>query len=148
MENNMENFNNNNVFISNNSFKQNKIIKKDLRFDVNSYINFSNLVCIGGESYLFGLTNNIVTYINHYTNSIHIYNDAIKNNKIYRKNLNNNNINYNTFNNISSGDLLLINIAKLNIDINTLPTQVDLANLRVGDVYRDTTASNVLKVKV
>ena len=41
-----------------------------------------------------------------------------------------------------------INIAKLNIDINTLPTQADLANLRVGDVYRDTAASNVLKVKV
>ena len=41
-----------------------------------------------------------------------------------------------------------INIARLNIDISTLPTQADLANLRVGDVYRDTTASNVLKVKV
>ena len=41
-----------------------------------------------------------------------------------------------------------INIAGLNIDINTLPTQADLANLRVGDIYRDTTASNVLKVKV
>ena len=41
-----------------------------------------------------------------------------------------------------------INIASLNIDIDTLPTQADLANLRVGDVYRDSTASNVLKVKV
>ena len=41
-----------------------------------------------------------------------------------------------------------INIASLNIDIDTLPTQADLANLRVGDVYRDTSASNVLKVKV
>jgi hypothetical protein len=41
-----------------------------------------------------------------------------------------------------------INVASLNIDINTLPTQADVANLRVGDVYRDTTASNVLKVKV
>ena len=30
----------------------------------------------------------------------------------------------------------------------SLPTQADLANLRVGDVYYDTTASNVLKVKV
>jgi hypothetical protein len=40
-----------------------------------------------------------------------------------------------------------INIAKLNINIDTLPTQADLANLRVGDVYRDTAASNVLKVK-
>jgi hypothetical protein len=41
-----------------------------------------------------------------------------------------------------------INIAKLNINVSTLPTQADLANLRVGDVYRDTTAGNVLKVKV
>jgi hypothetical protein len=29
----------------------------------------------------------------------------------------------------------------------SLPTQADLANLRVGDVYYDTSASNVLKVK-
>ena len=36
----------------------------------------------------------------------------------------------------------------LNFDIDRMPTQADLANLRVGDVYRDTTASNVLKVKV
>lgn len=41
-----------------------------------------------------------------------------------------------------------ISIAQLNIDLNTLPTQADLANLRVGDVYRDSTAGNVLKVKV
>jgi hypothetical protein len=41
-----------------------------------------------------------------------------------------------------------INIAKLNIDINTLPTQANLATLRTGDVYRDTSAGNVLKVKV
>lgn len=30
----------------------------------------------------------------------------------------------------------------------SLPTQADLANLRVGDVYYDTSASNVLKVKL
>ena len=41
-----------------------------------------------------------------------------------------------------------INIAKLNINLNTLPTQTSLATLRSGDVYRDTTAGNVLKVKV
>jgi hypothetical protein len=29
----------------------------------------------------------------------------------------------------------------------SLPTQADLANLRVGDVYYDTTAGNVLKIK-
>jgi hypothetical protein len=30
----------------------------------------------------------------------------------------------------------------------SLPTQVDLAYLRAGDIYYDTTASNVLKIKV
>jgi hypothetical protein len=30
----------------------------------------------------------------------------------------------------------------------SLPTQADLANLRKGDVYYDTTAGNVLKIKV
>ena len=29
----------------------------------------------------------------------------------------------------------------------SLPTEADLANLRAGDVYYDTTASNVLKIK-
>jgi len=41
-----------------------------------------------------------------------------------------------------------INIAQLNINIDTLPTDADLADLRVGDVYRDTAAGNVLKIKV
>lgn len=30
----------------------------------------------------------------------------------------------------------------------SLPTEADLSNLKVGDVYYDTTADNVLKVKV
>lgn len=29
----------------------------------------------------------------------------------------------------------------------SIPTQADLSNLRVGDVYYDTSASNVLKIK-
>lgn len=41
-----------------------------------------------------------------------------------------------------------INIARLNINVDTLPTQADIADLREGDVYRDTSAGNVLKVKV
>ncbi len=40
-----------------------------------------------------------------------------------------------------------LNLAKLNLDLDTLPTEADVASLRTGDVYRDTTASNVLKVK-
>jgi hypothetical protein len=35
-----------------------------------------------------------------------------------------------------------------NTFVASLPTQADLSNLRVGDVYYDTTAGNVLKVKV
>jgi hypothetical protein len=40
--------------------------------------------------------------------------------------------------------------ASLNLNINTLPTQADLANLRLGDVFRDTTTgstSQVLRIK-
>ena len=41
-----------------------------------------------------------------------------------------------------------IAIAQLNINVDTLPTDADFANLRVGDVYRDVGAGNVLKIKV
>jgi hypothetical protein len=41
-----------------------------------------------------------------------------------------------------------INITSLNINVERMPTEADVATLRVGDVYRDTTAGNVLKVKV
>lgn len=41
-----------------------------------------------------------------------------------------------------------INIAQLNIDITTLPTDANYATLRVGDVYRDIAGGNVLKIKV
>jgi hypothetical protein len=41
-----------------------------------------------------------------------------------------------------------INISQLNIDVERLPTQANLADLRVGDVYRDSSAGNVLKIKV
>jgi hypothetical protein len=45
-----------------------------------------------------------------------------------------------------------INIAQLNINLNTLPTEVDLPNLRLGDVYRDTQdgvqdTSQMLRIK-
>ena len=33
------------------------------------------------------------------------------------------------------------------INFTILPTQAEIANLRVGDVYVDTTADNVLKIK-
>jgi hypothetical protein len=47
-----------------------------------------------------------------------------------------------------------LNLAKLNLDLGTLPTDADYDNLRLGDVYRDTqggtlqTGSNLLRIKV
>ena len=41
----------------------------------------------------------------------------------------------------------VLNIISLTVDINKFPTDAVLATLRSGDVYRDTTAGNVLKVK-
>lgn len=40
-----------------------------------------------------------------------------------------------------------ISVAQLNIDVERFPTEADVADLRVGDVYRDT-ADDTLKVKV
>lgn len=42
----------------------------------------------------------------------------------------------------------VLNLSGLNLDLATLPTEAALATLRSGDVYRDTTAGNVLKIKV
>jgi len=49
------------------------------------------------------------------------------------------------FNGLSSVQQL--NVSRLNIDLKTLPTEADLATLRDGDVYVDTTAGDVLKIK-
>jgi hypothetical protein len=48
------------------------------------------------------------------------------------------------FNQISG--VVPVTAATLNIDIDLLPTQVNLTTMRSGDVYRDTTADNVLKI--
>lgn len=47
-----------------------------------------------------------------------------------------------------------LNLASLNLDLRTLPTDADYDSLRLGDVYRDTqggtlqTGTNVLRIKV
>jgi hypothetical protein len=47
-----------------------------------------------------------------------------------------------------------LNLARLNLDLGTLPTDADYDKLRFGDVYRDTeggtlqTGTNVLRIKV
>ena len=54
------------------------------------------------------------------------------------------------FNNINTVQQL--NLASLNLDLQTLPTEADLPNLRLGDVYRDTqdgvqATSQMLRIK-
>jgi len=56
---------------------------------------------------------------------------------------------FNTINTVQQ-----LNLASLNLDLRTLPTDEDLQNLRLGDVYRDTqggtlqTGTNILRIKV
>lgn len=118
----IEKFNDKYVYINKNSFRQNNKIKKDLRFYVfsiisNHKIKINSIVCIGGESYLFVMTLDKINNIIHYTNSKSIYNDAKLNNNLYLKNLNNNIIDYNTYSNIVNGTILILNLAKLNLNL-------------------------------
>jgi hypothetical protein len=56
---------------------------------------------------------------------------------------------FNTINTVQQ-----LNLASLNLDLRTLPTDADYVNLRLGDVYRDTQGgtlhdgTNVLRIKV
>lgn len=109
--------------MSNNSFKQNKLISKELRFDVSNELNMDYLVALGGESYIFGLINNNINNIIHYTNSKYIFNDAIINNEFYNKYLQNFLIDYNLYKNIKNGNILIINLAKLNINLMNIINQ-------------------------
>jgi hypothetical protein len=56
---------------------------------------------------------------------------------------------FNTINTVQQ-----LNLASLNLDLRTLPTDADYVNLRFGDVYRDTQGgtlhdgTNILRIKV
>ena len=56
---------------------------------------------------------------------------------------------FNTINTVQQ-----LNLASLNLDLRTLPTDADYQNLRLGAVYRDTqggtlqTGTNILRIKV
>jgi hypothetical protein len=50
------------------------------------------------------------------------------------------------FNNLNAVQNL--NVATLNINVDTLPTDADFATLRSGDIYRDSGLGNVIKIKL
>ncbi len=105
-------FNNKQVFISSNSFQQNHtILSKLLRKYVSNIIKY-DYIAIGGESYLYGITNNCNNII-HYTNSKFIYDDCNCNNKFYKKNIENNLVDYNTSPISDKYNYCLLNLSKL-----------------------------------
>lgn len=107
-------FNNNIVFISTDSFQQSHyILSKQIRKYIINKLNNNQITCIGGESYLYGLTTN-TNIIHFYTNSQSIYDDSNYNNIIYRKQLFNNLIDYNKIDSIIESDICIINLSTLN----------------------------------
>jgi len=98
------------VLVNKNAFIQNnKILSKIIRKKVLSYISGNNLLCIGGESYIYSFFVKMkTTFI---TNNNLILQDAIFNK------VNSKLVNYNKDNFIFDTDCLILNLSKLNINI-------------------------------
>ncbi len=111
-------FNSKQVFISSDSFQQNNIklgslVRKFVCNQIKS-INPNKILCIGGESYLYGLTCNIGK-IYHMTNSTSIHSDCEFNYQFYKSIVSNNFVNYNQVN-LSNLEynIGIINLSNLN----------------------------------
>lgn len=104
------------VLVNKNAFIQNnKILSKIIRKKVLSYISGDNLLCIGGESYIYSFfTSMKTTFI---TNNNIILQDAIFNKQFYNNNLITKLVNYNKDTFISHTDCLILNLSKLNLNI-------------------------------
>ena len=112
-------FNSSDVFISAQSFQQNnKTIGNQIRkYVANLIINLEQITCIGGESYLYGLTGSIPN-VYAYTNSSSIYEDIGFNAK-FAINSNCKPIlcEYNKINQIEPSPVCLINLSSLNVSL-------------------------------
>lgn len=123
-------FNDKIIFISAKSFQQNHIILSKLirNYTINLIKSEKEILCIGGESYIYGLCNDKTEIIYHYTNNINIYKDCEYNNKFYRKEIKNNYIDYNNKN------LAIIpNIRVCLINLSTLTR--NLINILNNNIY-------------
>jgi hypothetical protein len=91
-------FNSFQVFISSDSFQQNNL---QLGISIRKYVSeqiklfdITKLFCIGGESYLYGITCKIPEIL-HWTNSANIYSDCDFNSKFYSSSVSNYLVDYN-----------------------------------------------------
>jgi hypothetical protein len=132
-------FNNHMIYISSNSFQQNNII---LSIEIRKYVanlikNYDNLVCIGGESYMYALTNKHTKNIYHYTNNISIYNDCSYNSKYRKINISNNIVNYNNNFNLKDDSYCIINISKLVTNLINLVNNNNYKNIIIISCHHD-----------
>ena len=84
------------VFISTCSFQQNNqsISDKIRYYTMNNIKNIDRMICVGGESYIYGLLSHVKTII-HYSNSTSIIEDSNYNHTFYRKSMKSYLIDYN-----------------------------------------------------
>ena len=109
------------IFISLSSFQQNN---KQMAHKIRNYIkdiiiSFNSLICIGGESYMYGMVL-IQGNIYHLTNSKAIYDDVNYNLQFYNKVIANKLVDYNDENQItipSNYYYCIINLSRLNINL-------------------------------
>ena len=123
------NFNNEIVFISNGSFKQNDLVAKDIRRYTTDILNENDteVSCIGGEAYLIALTNKYIKTVINYTNSESIYDDAHFNNQFYRKIKINKLVNYLDLDlKLKLTETLILNLANLNSNLMNIINKSDI----------------------
>jgi hypothetical protein len=133
-----QDFNNKIVYISSLSFQQNHLIlgKQIRRYTYNLIRNFKNLLCIGGESYLYSYICNIPSY--NITNNSNIYNDMKYNNsnpKFINKLVDyNDNMLYSYLPLYSN---CLINLSKLNINLINILNNYKADNIIIISCHHD-----------
>ncbi len=134
-------FNHLQVFISSESFQQtnSNIGMKIRRWVCNliSQLNPVELLCVGGESYLYGLTL-AISKIYHLTNSLSIYDDCEFNQKFFTSLVSNNLVDYNKIRKIDCDyQIGLINLSNLNINLIKKINQSNLKTLIIINCHHE-----------
>lgn len=133
-------FNGSDVFISAQSFQQNN---KQLGNQIRKYVSKliigqPEVVCIGGESYLYGLTQ-LIPNIHVYTNSQSIYSDAEFNSKF---NSNSTKFvaklcDYNNLTQLVKTNTCLINLSNLNTNLLKITNMTDYNQIIIINCHHD-----------
>lgn len=128
------------VFISAQSFQQNN---KQLGNQIRKYVSkliigLPEVVCIGGESYLYGLTQ-LIPNVHTYTNSQSIYSDAEFNSKFYSKStkLVAKLCDYNNLTQLVHTNTCLINLSNLNAHLLKIANMTDYNQIIIINCHHE-----------